>query len=242
MKMIITVYPKISVMPAKKVILSGAEETLKPVITLLMGIYQLLDDVQQPVYGVPISGFQAQTKFKPQIMLWFLQEKQEATQGRARVDGEISFRLMPYESDTISETYIKQLAQKIKAKFASGQPFVWRKGKELYSYCDDAKGYRLNILSVSENEAKRVVEQVLDIQNHSPDWRYLNKNTKPQADTLYSETPGNTIILNKSIKKPRRRPLASVKFQYALLHLHGLPEPICLVDRSARFTGALEIV
>ncbi len=127
-------------------------------------------------------------------------------------------------------------ANKVKTAFA--QPsFVWKKGKELYSYTDWDKGYQLQLLCRNETEARRVVEQVLDIQSHSPNWERLRKNEAVDAASSYPTIPGTQTILGKSRKKPRRRPIADVRFQYALLHVHGLPRAITLVDRSGLFAN-----
>lgn len=228
-------------MPPKKVILSGSEETLKPVITLLMGIYQLMEDVQ-PVYGIPIPSFQEARKFKPQISMHFLENKLPNNE-YAQVTGEISFRLMNEQSETLTESKIKQYASKIKSRFTNaGRGFIWRKGRNLYTYADIPKGYTFKVLALDLNEAQLLVENVLDIQNHSPDWELMKKNEAIEPGERYPTVPKKKVILGQSVRMPRQRPLADVVFQNAFLHVHGLPKPICLVDRTGRIPGAIESV
>jgi hypothetical protein len=52
--------------------------------------------------------------------------------------------------------------------------------------------------------------------------------------------PGQDFIYGKTRRRPRRRPIADVRFQCALLHVHGLPNPIVLYDRSGAYSTALE--
>ncbi|RUT08424.1 hypothetical protein DSM106972_015920 [Dulcicalothrix desertica PCC 7102] len=192
----------------------------------------------RPVYGIPTTSFQEQRKFKPQVQLYFQEDLGDVDAGYSPVTGEISFRLMNQETTTLSKAEATSYANKIKTAFAKPS-FVWKKGKELYSYTDWAKGYQLQLLCRNESEARRVVEQVLDIQSHSPEWKRLRKNEAVDSAATYPTIPGNQTILGKSQKKPRQRPIADVRFQYALLHVHGLPRAITLVDRTGTFANPL---
>jgi hypothetical protein len=191
--------------------------------------------IQVPVYGIPTTAFQEQRKFKPQIQLYFQEDHNDVEAGYSPITGEISFRLMNQESTSLSNSEVTSYANKVKTAFAKPS-FVWKKGKELYSYTDWDKGYQLQLLCRNETEAKRVVEQVLDIQSHSPNWERLRKNEATDPAASYPTIPGNQTILGKSRKKPRRRPIADVRFQYSLLHVYGLPRAITLVDRTGLFT------
>lgn len=188
-----------------------------------------------PLYSIPSMDFQDHAKFKPQITLHFAEDYDEVDPGYARVAGEVSIRLMKETDTTMTNADVKAYANKIKTLFATGTPFIWKKGKYMFSYTDTEKGYRLQILSTSEAEAKKTIEQILDIQSHTPDWDNLNKNEAVNISARYPTIPPKKTILGKSRRMPRRRPTASVKFQYALLHLYGLPNPIVLVDRSWKY-------
>lgn len=221
-----------------EIILSGSEETLKPIITLLIGINQLLESKpQNTVYGIPAAEVQEQKKFKPHVTLYFEQDIKEIAAGYSAVTGEISFRLMKEESTTLNEQKLKILAQKIKSKFGGSTPFVWNKGKEYWTYTDAKLGYKLQLLCPNEAEAVRVVEQVLDIQNHSPDWEKLKQNANARPSTAYPSTPKKALILGKSRRLPRRRPVAKVKFRYAHLLVWGITEPIELVSDKRQLTS-----
>lgn len=225
-------------MSDNEIILSGSEETLKPIITLLIGINQLLES--QPkniVYGIPSAEVQEQKKFKPHVTLYFEQDIKEVAAGYGPVTGEISFRLMKEESETLTETKLKILAQKIKSKFGGSTPFVWNKGKEYWTYTDAKLGYKLQLLCPSQTEAMRVVEQVLDIQSHSPEWEKLKQNANAKPSTAYPSTPKKVVILGKSRRLPRRRPVAKVRFRYAHILVWGITQPIELVAPSRQLTS-----
>ena len=194
--------------------------------------------LQAPIYGIPTTAFQEQRKFKPQIMLFFQEDLNDVEVGYAPVTGEISFRIMDEETETINMLKINSFANKIKLAFTNPS-FIWKKGKELFSYTDWKKGYQLQLLCRNETEAKRVVEQVLDIQGHAPDWKKLAINTNAEPSQAFPTIPTSQNILGKSRKLPRKRPIADVRFQYALLHVHGLTNSICLIDRTGTYSNPL---
>lgn len=190
--------------------------------------------IQAPIYGIPVTAFKEQRKYKPQIKLYFQEDYDDVETGYAPITGEITFRLMDEEYNTISKTFIESLANKVKTSFAAPS-FVWKKGKELYCYAEWKKGYQLQLLCRDETEAKRVIEQVLDIQSHSPNWKHLTKSEAAQPATKYPTIPGNVTVLGKSRRLPRQRPIADVRFIYATLHIHELPNPVVLIDRSGLY-------
>lgn len=192
-------------------------------------------DFHPPMYTLPAHEAYDRIAGRPQIKLFFQEDREDVEPGYRPVCGEIGFRIVTETTETLTMANAQALARKCKTAFGTGSGFIWRKGRESYSYTDPARGYRFKILSRSETEAKRVVEQVLDIQSHTPDWDNLNKNEAVNAATKYPTIPGNRTILGKSYKKPRKRPVADVRFQHAELHVDGLPKPVILFDNSGRY-------
>ena len=195
--------------------------------------------LQTPVYGIPITSYQEIRKFQPQIFLHFLEDGNDVSEGYAAVTGEISFRVMNKTSETLTNNDLKTYANRIKTSFTANNGFIWKKGKSMVSYIDRAKGYQLQLLCRNESEGKRVVEQVLDIQQHTPDWKYLNVSENSESLAAYPTIPKNTTILGKVRKEPRRRPIADVRFMYAVAHLQGLTNGVVLVDRINKYAKAL---
>lgn len=224
--------------------LKDNDSTLFVILRLFLYYFVLRKarDLVHPVYGSLIEGEGTGRKYKPQITLFFQEDLQDIETGYAPVTGEISFRLMNQASDNLTESELKEYARKIKTAFTTGEGFVWKKGKELSSYTDWDKGYQLQLLVRNKAEGRRIVEQVLDIQGHSPQWEKFNHQENENPSDAYPTVPGNEFILGKSRKKPRKRPIADVRFQYAILKTFGLPNPICLVDRSGVFLNPIERV
>lgn len=201
-------------------------------------IYRKAQDLQQPVYGIPSTAFQESFKFKPQVMLYFQEPQEDVEPGYAPITGEISFRIMNEETDTITQAKAEQLARKVRENFAR-PVFQWRRGKDLASYFDKSKGYQLKILCRDQAGGKRIIEQLLDIQGHTPDWKNLNFSQNLEPAEAFPTIPRTQRIIGESVKLPRKRPIAEITFRYAVMHLHGKAKPICLVDRSGTFSKPL---
>lgn len=176
---------------------------------------------------------------RPMIMLYFLEDLEDVAKGYDPVAGEISFRLMDETTVSMTESNARTIANKIRTEFGANGGFVWKKGKELFSYTDWDKGYQLQLLARNENEARQVVGKVLDIQNHTPEWEFFNKIENANPSEAFPTIPPSETILGKRRRLPRRRPIADVRFQYASLRLAGLPKPTYLFDRTGRYPQAL---
>ncbi|MDV3352056.1 hypothetical protein QGP82_25470 [Leptothoe sp. LEGE 181152] len=191
--------------------------------------------------GVDVTRYKAAVhrKLKPQIVLRFAEDVGDTEAGYAPVDGRISFRLMNYDSSTITEPIALTYANRIKANFMQAEGFMWKKGREMCSYTDWERGYQLQLLCRSENEGRRVVEQVLDIQQDTPDWARFNHEVNAEPADAYPVVPDLDRVYGVTRRLPRTRPVATVRFQWAKLLVHGLPAPIILVDRSGILPNAL---
>lgn len=194
-----------------------------------------------PYYGIPVSSFEEARKFRPQIMLYFREDLEDVDPGYTPVAGEISFRLMNHTSETITPAIAQTFANRIKLTLgAGGSGHIWRKGKDMASYSDWGKGYQLQLLVRSESEGRELIGKVLDIQNDSPRWSKMNYSVNEQPMEAYPTIPDLDYIYGETRRRPRKRPIASCRFQYALLHVHGIASPIVLYDRSYTYSTALE--
>lgn len=196
-------------------------------------------DLQQPFYGIPLDDLHASRKFKPQITLYFKEDLNDLEDDTRPTWGEISFRLMNESSTTITKPELLALANKIKTVFGPANGYIWKKGRKLYSYTEKDKGYQLQLLCRDDSTAKQLINKVLDVQNHTPDWKFLKSNIADDENGSFPYNPGNHTILGKSYKKPRRRPMVDVRFQYATATIWGINKPIALYDRSFTFLDAL---
>lgn len=193
-----------------------------------------------PYYGIPVSSFQESRKFRPQIHLYFLEDADTVDPDYSAVAGEISFRLMNYTTETITPTVAATFANRVRLAFGAGDAgYLWRKGKDMATYNQWDKGYALQILTRSNAEAREVIGKVLDIQNDTPDWAKMNYSENEEPMEAYPTVPPLDFIYGKSRRTPRRRPVADCRFQYALLHVHGVPNPIILYDRTGIYPTSL---
>lgn len=191
------------------------------------------------VFGQPVGNVESSRKYRPQIVLEFLEDEFDVEGGYQRVDGRISYRLMDEVSETISRTELISIANRIKAEFGTGNGFIWRKGKDMASYIDRQNGYQLQLLVRNNTDAKQLITKVLETNNDTPNWKYLYYKEADNPTETYPIIPETRTILNQRYRQPRQRPIADVRFQYAYCKLSGKPNPIILFDRSFRYLNSL---
>ena len=191
------------------------------------------------VYGTPVGRHQEVRQFRPQIVLEFLEDELDVEGGYGRVDGRISFRLMNETSESITRTELTTIANRIKLEFGANNGYKWKKGKDLASYTEREKGYQLQLLVRSKADAKELIGKILDINSDTPDWKYLNYKENDEPTNAYPTIPPTNLILGKTRREPRRRPIATVRFQYAYCSLWGEPNSIILYDRSYKYLNSL---
>lgn len=93
----------------------------------------------------------------------------------------------------------------------------------------------MQLLCRDVSTAKELINKILALQNHTPDWKFLKSNIADDENESFPYNPGNHTILGKSRKKPRRRPMVDVRFQYGTATIWGVNKPIALYDRSFTF-------
>ena len=192
--------------------------------------------LQTPIYGIPAEEYQRQVQFRPQIMLFFSQDAGSVPEGASPTSAEISFRLMNETSETINPAEALALGNKVKTVFGASGGYRWRKGRVKVSYRDLQRGYRLLLWAYSESEAREVIGKVLDIQGHPFDDDFL---TVSETRKEYPTQPGTQFIYGKTRRKYTEKPISYVRFRYAALHIHGIPQGIPIYDATGRFRTAL---
>jgi hypothetical protein len=179
-----------------------------------------------PFYGMPIATYQESIIYKPQIQLHFTESPESAARyKRVPVRSEISFRLMNESSTSLTQAEVERLALKVRDLFAKPTPFKFQRGRTKFSYREPEKGYHFVVSSYDEENARKLIEQVLDIQGHTPNWENL---TDSESRKNWDKTEYQQILGKRQIV-PRKRPVAVVTFRKAELKIHGLPKDIMLV-------------
>ncbi|MBW4425323.1 MAG: hypothetical protein KME50_12955 [Nostoc desertorum CM1-VF14] len=221
--------------PDEKIVLAGREELLKPVIIQTLATDNLFAGRDLGlIYGAMASEMPLR-RHKPEVVLKFYQKQNKDPMKGAITDKlwmQISFRLMNKGKENFAnDEYLKFLANKIHVKFAT-PPFKINKGKQVYTYCDFEKGYQLKLDVTTQAEARRIVEQVLDIQGHRVDDDLLRIGSKPVNGV--STIPEKITIRGKVEKLPVRGKEGVVTFLYAYLNLGENLPPINLVDLTGK--------
>lgn len=181
------------------------------------------------IYGIPTTVYQEMVRFMPQVKLRFYQDLSSLPDGETPLEAEITFRVQGETSASMTPAKALVLANKIKAEFTVSGGYRWRKGRVEVSYSDLEKGYSLMIYAYSEAEGKEVISKILSLQGDAPDWKKQKKHELGEEPPL---NPGNQFIYGKSRKAPRRYPVGYVRFRYATLSLHGMPNDVVLVDTT----------
>ncbi|MFB2980872.1 hypothetical protein [Microseira sp. BLCC-F43] len=172
-------------------------------------------------------------KHKPQITIYFYEKREDVDEGYEPITGEISFRVMNAGlDDDISESQARTFGQKIKLIFGGNEGLVWRKGKDLLSYCDWDKGYQLQILCRDKSEGRRIVEKILQIQDHVPEWERANYKANEAPSTRYPTLPPTKTIFGRAKRMPRERPIADVYFRYAAILIRGMTQPVVIYEQG----------
>jgi hypothetical protein len=111
-------------------------------------------------YGVPSEQFQEAVEGRPQVFFYFSQDEAAVAEGQVRVKAEYSFRLMDETSASMTPAKALTLARNIKEHFIMGNTgLTFTKGKTIYKYYDEPKGYRLRLYGSNENDAEDLIKK-----------------------------------------------------------------------------------
>lgn len=231
-----------------RILLKGNTKLLKPVITEIMALYQLIEGIEGGGSNEESQMF-PDRRYRPHIRLHFLEDttfnqvgsNPDTYQGKRRFRGRLSFRIMNETSETISKGELTRFATAIKNSFGANGGYTWDKGKELYTYADWDKGYQLQILAKNSSQPRDIISKILALQSHTPNWAFLSKSGSESEIERYPELPQTKIILGEQVTLARVRPLVQVRFRYADAKVHLLTQPIVLYDLTNKKVGALVV-
>lgn len=189
-------------------------------------------------YGTPSEQFQEAVEGRPQVFFYFSQDEASVPEGQRRVEAEYSFRLMDETSASITPVKALALARSIKEHFLVGNSgMVFTKGKTIYKYYDELKGYRLRLYGNSESDAVDLIKKMVAVREHVYDEKKLVICTPKKASL--SNPTAKKKVYGKSLTEQRYRPTANVRFRYSYLYIHGITKPIFLVDTTGRHFDAV---
>ncbi|WP_392533757.1 hypothetical protein [Nostoc sp. C117] len=182
-----------------------------------------VDSLTQPVDG------------HPKVVFYFSQNKADVGVDEQFVDMECSFRLMTETPETFTKENALAIANQVKTEMTTGgKGITFIKGKNIYNYKHEEKGYRLLIRGSTEADSIDLIQRLLRIQEVAFDENRLSVSEPKKSNTT---TPTTHTVYGKTIKKPRFRPTATLHFRYAYVEVPGLKNNIFLVDTTHRHTA-----
>ncbi|NET91528.1 MAG: hypothetical protein F6K45_26205 [Kamptonema sp. SIO1D9] len=224
---------------AKAACLIGAKDSQNMALVKMMTFRHLiLKDWDKPdIFGVPVDAHRSVKRAGiPQITLHFFPAYEfEGTEedslryseiGKSR----ISFRWMEHKDDYPSESEITQMANKIKTAFGSSSGYLWKKGKNLYSYTEWDKGYQFQILATQESDAKDLCREVLGLRSHSFESTRFQSVLNDDPTEAYPTTPRSELIAGEMVRHPAERPVLNVRYRYSTIYIPPR-KPFTLHDR-----------
>lgn len=185
---------------------------------------------QQIIYGMPSTTFHSTWRTHPEVKLYFSEDSDDVEPGYDPIWGEISYRLLNETAQTISMAQASQIGTRIMQNFGASGGYRWHKGWHKCTYLDKERGYDFRLLIFDRAEGERIIRDVLDLNNDTYRGSLFQYAEKGNPSEAFPTEPGNTTILGKVQKRPRRRARAYVRFRYAHLFLHGLTKPLLIAS------------
>ena len=193
----------------------------------------------EPYMGVRPFNDENSVTHRPQVTFFFLEDTEDIDPLYGPVKGVLSVRLMNETSQTLTQSNLQTLANRINLEFGQGNGFVWKKGKEHYTYVDKPLGHRHKVLARNKSDAVEIIRKLLDITQDPYKSKLVRLNVAEEPEQAFPSNPGTQLILGETYKEPRSRPVRDVRFIYAQIKLSGLPKPIILVDKSGYWMDAI---
>jgi hypothetical protein len=193
------------------------------------------------IFTVLKSENRVNRKGKPQIILYFKQDLKDVSLKNGvpeyrPVEGEISFRLMDKDINdfrTYPNALVTKYGNEIKSKFITGGGYLWTRGKSLWSYTELSRGYQFQIIASSKAEAENLIKATMAIQDHVPNWSYLNIVKAENEAEAFPTIPDKEKVFGETVTEPTRRKPVTLRFQYATLYVPPA-KPRNLIDRTGR--------
>lgn len=154
--------------------------------------------------------------------------------------GRCTFRLTNLTDDPsssinkISKADVKQLAEKIKSIFGSGNGYVWQKGRKIIAYNRPDQGFkRTYYFCKTHSDGIELLTNLLALTDQTLDRRRLNKNEVDDEVGRFPVNPSPISVLGELTEQREERRIGNVRFKWAELELAKKPQPVLLVDGTA---------
>lgn len=185
---------------------------------------------------IPVTGH-------PIIHFYFSQDSQAVPDGESKLDAEYSVRLMTLtNTSTNLRTKLVEIANEIKVQFVDAKKgILLNKGNLLISYKDVEHGFPKGskILCNTEADAVDIYRRMCNVIDVPFEEENITKHDPKKPST--NARTRTQVILGKTQKLPRNRPVGYVRFRHARCKIPGLPQPVYLVDTTYRYNALVEM-
>jgi hypothetical protein len=202
-------------------------------------VLRVAQDLQAPIYGIPVASYNESFKYRPTVTLYFKEDLEDVDPDFQPLRSQISYRLMNKNETTLTKTELTTLATKIKQEFGINNGYKFKRGKVFCSYIDKENGYQLRLFVFSDTEGKEVINKILDLENKTPNWEYLTISQNENPTEAFPTLPPLETILGKQTRLPRKRPVGYVRFTHATCQLWGKTKPVTLYCRTGLLRDGL---
>jgi hypothetical protein len=218
-------------------LLIGAKDSIQIAQVKMKTFRELIQKthLKPDIIGMPKIDVDADVTYKPEVTLFFKQNKQSVPRNKTAKTAKMSYRLMNQTSSSLSKTELVTLGRDIYNDFAT-PVYRFNKGKIIAWYIRAEQGLNLQIYCHTEEIGETVVKKVLQHRNLTFENDYF-KFTKPSKNS--DLTPGNITILGESREKPIWRPTVFVEFSHASINLHNDTKIRILCDLSGMYANPL---
>lgn len=209
-------------MPEIKLI--GDSESLPDMVVMADVLVQLLKDVQGGGSSRPLP---TDVRGHAYLKFYFKGQINKTTDSH-RV--EKSFRLMKDNPRTMSQARLEALARSIQSKFKN---FTFTTGIRSYTYNNPEQGFsRTWGYFKGEADAKKLFDQMLDVDGMSPNWKKLSCSYVPSPGDRFADKPDKVATANVLIRADRERPVALMKFAHAAIKFPHIRRELVIMDAN----------
>lgn len=218
-------------------VVSGTPEQLAIMLPLLEAQYQFFKNLDLPEGG---GGYEdrlvPEFKGKIKLKLKFLGK----TETGKDKDIEKSIRLLKLDPATITLAKIQALARLTYSKFHNFEILL---GKNSFNYVNWNQGAQIQQMQfLNEAQARKLVEQLLDIAEESPNWKFLRNDSSSTPLERFPEVSDKVIVAGHAIKLPQQRPLGKVKFSQAYIRFPYTTRYELLCSNSGKIIQSLDFL
>jgi hypothetical protein len=131
---------------------------------------------------------------------------------------------------TIPKSRLDYLGNRIKSLFNA---FSFTTGKDAYTYNESDQGFNRSWgYFATQQDAQKVFEQLLDVNNLSPNWQRFTHSSVPIPGDRFQNPPDKVSQANVLVRLYPERPTALMKFNKAQIKFPHIRKSFLWVDKN----------